>query len=582
MKNQRGVTLIVLAVTIIVILILVGATVNTLIDEDGMTDQATDLSDRMEEKQQKNDRKVKELIDQLDVILKEANTKEVKIEQLGIKKWKNGYATIELMVIANQKVTDEYKIEYKRGVSSGVWTTYTGPITDLPHNSTLVYRAVKDKAVVENTTTTVRIIDNIVPEEALTTFDVDIANNKVNSVTVTHIDNETGIDISKCKWILNNSNTALGLDSSNYTNAFTSDNQTISLNLESSKPWYIHILSVDKAGNAKETIKGPIEVQYITRIMQDSKGNNIVIPGGFKLASDSGSTVEQGIVVEDADGNQFVWVPVSNTDGSNSNPIIKDDGSKAVITLGRYTFNSSGEETMVQSGDNYESETPIGQYKELKEYRESNGEDDFVEINTSAENLKEFINNVKVNKGFYIARYEASYNEGYNEQGENDSERYKNAKPMSKKSTAMSMSQMNYNKGTLWNCINQSNAAKVCKNMYKSNETVACDLINSYAWDTAIVYMKKMKGNSYAIKSDGNGTIRNTGETGDEVCKIFDMSGNLFEWTTEFFADEEEYTPCVTRGGIFYDSSLTINSRMNWEVRFNDIIYGFRPILYVK
>lgn len=53
MKNQRGVTLIVLAVTIIVILILVGATVNTLIDEDGMTDQATDLSDRMEEKQQK-------------------------------------------------------------------------------------------------------------------------------------------------------------------------------------------------------------------------------------------------------------------------------------------------------------------------------------------------------------------------------------------------------------------------------------------------------------------------------------------------------------------------------------------------
>ena len=111
MKNQRGVTLIVLAVTIIVILILVGATVNTLIDEDGMTDQATDLSDRMEEKQQKNDRKVKELIDQLDVILKEANTKEVKIEQLGIKKWKNGYATIELMVIANQKVTDEYKIE---------------------------------------------------------------------------------------------------------------------------------------------------------------------------------------------------------------------------------------------------------------------------------------------------------------------------------------------------------------------------------------------------------------------------------------------------------------------------------------
>ena len=49
------------------------------------------------------------------------------------------------------------------------------------------------------------------------------------------------------------------------------------------------------------------------------------MPGGFKIASDSGTTVQEGIVIEDSDittyedgttstGNQFVWIPVSNID----------------------------------------------------------------------------------------------------------------------------------------------------------------------------------------------------------------------------------------------------------------------------
>jgi len=35
------------------------------------------------------------------------------------------------------------------------------------------------------------------------------------------------------------------------------------------------------------------------------------IPEGFKVAGDSASTVQGGVVIEDKDGNQFVWVPVA-------------------------------------------------------------------------------------------------------------------------------------------------------------------------------------------------------------------------------------------------------------------------------
>ena len=37
----------------------------------------------------------------------------------------------------------------------------------------------------------------------------------------------------------------------------------------------------------------------------------VYMPEGFKIAKDSASTVQGGVVIEDKDGNQFVWVPVA-------------------------------------------------------------------------------------------------------------------------------------------------------------------------------------------------------------------------------------------------------------------------------
>ena len=330
-----------------------------------------------------------------------------------------------------------------------------------------------------------------------------------------------------------------------------------------------------------------------TIIAKDKKGNQVVVPGGFKISGDSGESVQEGIVIEDKEGNQFVWVPVSNINGDGSNKIIKNDGSEVEITLGRYTFatSSPGTPTIVQKGSEYDQTTisqatagtldtkyKIGSYYyELNGSRTSNELQNKTGTNTTAKDLKGFVEKTEANKGFYIARYEASYGSGYN-----SSTKYNNAKPLSKPSTATAS---DYIEGTLWNAITQSKAALVSQNMYKNDKYVESDLVNSYAWDTAIVYIQAMGNENYANANRGtNTTIKNTGTTGDEECKIFDMAGNTSEWTTEYstFAGSNSTQPCTLRGGYYYGSAKYTSSRDVNYTAYGNTPFSFRPLLYVK
>ena len=343
-----------------------------------------------------------------------------------------------------------------------------------------------------------------------------------------------------------------------------------------------------------------INSESTTVIAKDKKGNQVVVPGGFKISSASGESVQQGVVIEDKDGNQFVWVPVSNINGDGSNKIVKDDGSEVEITLGRYTFarSSPGTPTRIQKGSEYD-QTTLAQatagtldtkykagnyYYELNGTRTSNEKEDKTGTNTTAKNLKEFIEKTETNKGFYIARYEASYGSGYNSSGTDTATKFGNAKPLSKPSTANSTSSMDYTAGTLWNFIRQGQAALVSQNMYKNDKYVESDLINSYAWDTAIVYIQAMGNDNYANQKDGNGTLKNTGSTGDEKCKIFDMAGNGQELTTEYSTDSATSPayPCTGRGGDCYTSSYYTSRRSGICAAIIDSNISFRPLLYVK
>ena len=336
----------------------------------------------------------------------------------------------------------------------------------------------------------------------------------------------------------------------------------------------------------------PVDITTVTDIVQkeegekakDTYGNIVIIPKGFKVVTSEGTTVPEGIVIEDANGNQFVWIAVGT--------VHKDDNPENDVTvqLGRYIFDTkNGQPTPVQlayeegNDKNYTKEIPIDDatgydFIELATYREgviSSGRNG---LNATAKDLEGFVNSVKNNGGYYIARYEASYGSGNS---------MANWKPLSKESTGYDTSHMNKVLGTLWNLEIQINASKICQNMYKEDNSVGVesDLINSYAWDTAIVFIQEMGNSNYANKADGNGSIKNTGTTGDKVCNIFDMAKNLKEWTTEYstvISGGETSMPSTARGGYYTFNNYYAASRSYAGANHVNMAIGFRVLLYIK
>ena len=79
---------------------------------------------------------------------------------------------------------------------------------------------------------------------------------------VTYTDENSGVNITSCKYVLNTTSSEIGTNESSYTGGtFTENEQTIEINPNSVSNWYLHVLSIDSVGNKKETIKGPITVQ---------------------------------------------------------------------------------------------------------------------------------------------------------------------------------------------------------------------------------------------------------------------------------------------------------------------------------
>ena len=337
-----------------------------------------------------------------------------------------------------------------------------------------------------------------------------------------------------------------------------------------------------------ESVKGGNYFEAPTTV-KDTNGNLIKVPKGFKIAADSGLNVTEGIVIEDNDikegignnrGNQYVWVPVGNG-------IKKSGGTTVNITLGRYSFANGtsdkdtkgnvlakGTPILKQDAANYTQEVEITyngcNYKELSTSRAGVASNRLDGLNTTALNLKDFVDSVKANGGYYIARYEASYGT--------------DGKANSKVSDSYTTSTVTPNKeGQLWNNITQINAATASRNLYN---TVNSDLINSYAWDTAIVYIQNFSGDTDYSRQDGysiKSSLANTGVNSDEKCKINDMASNTSEWTTEYCASTNgrDVYPCTYRGGNKNSSIFYTGSRDDSDATSGGISSSFRSALYM-
>ena len=90
------------------------------------------------------------------------------------------------------------------------------------------------------------------------------------TATVTQSDSESGINIGSCKWVYNTTAGNIGTNASSYTGTFTNATQNITLKSTTVGTYYLHVLSVDNAGNSIETIKGPISVKTASNAVPGS------------------------------------------------------------------------------------------------------------------------------------------------------------------------------------------------------------------------------------------------------------------------------------------------------------------------
>ena len=312
--------------------------------------------------------------------------------------------------------------------------------------------------------------------------------------------------------------------------------------------------------DVKQAIKKgkPLSTDKNTEIA-DEKGNKIVIPAGFKVTGDA-TTVDKGIVIEDAtvdsngnatptNGSQFVWVPVGK--------ITKADGTETTITLGRYDFDETTGAESAYSGDYVVEDTNDSSTLEN------------IEGKSFAKNITNFKNSVKENRGYYIGRYEARTTTARNDEGN-------------------ALTQIT-EKGTdqVYNYVTQKQAAEQAQGMYTSNNFTS-DLMNSYAWDTAITFIQKCTDKTnYANQTSLNSSLLQTGtntltETNkiDKQCNVYDMASNVAEWTTE--TSNYYFDPCVSRGGIYGDSNYYTSFRIINDTSYSSYYVGFRPLLYVN
>ena len=325
--------------------------------------------------------------------------------------------------------------------------------------------------------------------------------------------------------------------------------------------------------------------------LTDEYENKIMLPAGFKILVDdtTGYTaddidVTKGIVVEDTQaetaGNQFVWIPV----GKIYTDAAKTEANAKTITLGRYknfTKNEDGTYTVAQNASEYATPTPI-----------TSGSNSYTEYNTSksnaiAKNIGEFCTKANSNGGYYIGRYEARV-ENYNASNISTSNRSGSADWTGYVAeSGKELKLVSKANSQVWNYVTQKKASSLCQSMY-TNKPYESDLVNSYAWDTAIVFFQEFGDNStYASKKSVNTSLANTGTSGtsytgttkDVICNVYDMAGNCYEWSTETSSNSS--VPCTQRGSGYSSSGNCTSTRSyNFTTTADDRL-SFRPLLYM-
>ena len=315
----------------------------------------------------------------------------------------------------------------------------------------------------------------------------------------------------------------------------------------------------------------------------DSENATVTIPKGFKVSdvaktedTDGEQTVSTGLVIQDANGNEFVWVPVNYT----ATGTLDDDG--------------------LDSGfkDTFKGSTTNSNYTEPYKDGYTGEKEDYIKMMKS----------VQGNKGFYIGRYEAGTTEPRTSSTTDISE-------VVVKRDAYPYIYVKW--GDAINTVGEEGAVYLSKNMYSANEIGATStLCYGVQWDAAMRFVAdsthstsnstnwgNYKNNAWNItrttasysedygesytpitsnkeKTSSESFLLTTGASDSFKAKnIFDLAGNVYEWTMEadFSAGR------VYRGGNYRNTGSRIPAyyRSNNYPTSSDYYLGFRSALYL-
>ena len=300
-------------------------------------------------------------------------------------------------------------------------------------------------------------------------------------------------------------------------------------------------------------------------------------------------TVDTGYVIKDSNGNEFVWVPVDKNQKIKINVTSKENIDSISLTdpygdeitlsdtdsLGKSytnenvepTINGPYKLTVTAGGENKTIELKVTSLYALRmweldmlteEIAKAMGYESLEQMiqeymgvpeGTTVEDVKNMISSgyksgiytdtedykqeVNENGGFYIARYEASY---------------ENGNVVSKVSTSTrTSSSTTLTNGMLWNYITQTEALSKSNAMYSSSEFTS-SLLTGAAWDRTLSWLEETGAvNIFEIVGDsktwgnyeddtfsGTTSLINTGSYNQtKKNNIYDLAGNLWEWTTE-------------------------------------------------
>lgn len=308
-KQNKGITLIALVITIIVLLILAGVSISTLTGENGILSKASSAKQQTEQEEGKE--VIKLAINEM-MIEKMEKGENLTIDYIGdhihekleIEKedvTKNGEPVETVDVIYGEyeyEIDDKFNVDIIGSIKGKITIeatykiigenaviTVTAKTEDekgikriiLPNNEeedarnqkelTIEYRVNSNgeyKFIAEGNNNskrfkTVKIseFDTVSPNEAKITLSATRINvGESVTATVEVSDNQSGININNCFWILNSSSEEIGMESeiwkkANKLNALKS---TIFLTSTTAGKRYLHILSCDNANNKKESI----------------------------------------------------------------------------------------------------------------------------------------------------------------------------------------------------------------------------------------------------------------------------------------------------------------------------------------